>query len=355
MSATAAGRRMPRRRAVSPTARQMRRSAWWFLAVPLALFAVFMLLPILIAAVMSLTDYSIVGETNWLGIDNYVAIFRDAFFWIALRNTAWYTVLYVPLGLVIALGTALLLNRSHRAVRLFRTLFYIPVVSSTVATATIWYWLLNPQKGLLNVALGWFGIDGPAWLYDSRWAMAAIVLMSVWAGFGANMIIFLGGLQGVPGDLYEAARLDGANAWQQFRYVTLPSLTRTTFLVSTLLIIGAFQVFDQAYVLTKGGPGNSTLTMVYYIYDRGFGALEMGYASALSFVLFVIILVFSLANARLSNPSENRERRRTRAARADAATVAGAAVGAGGGIPVVAPPGAPPAPADPASRERSAS
>lgn len=296
-----------------PTARQMRRNAWVFLAVPLVLFAVFMLLPIVIAAVISFTDYAIVGDTEWVGLENYTRIFQDSFFWIALRNTAWYTLLYVPLGLVIALASAVLLNRNRRAVRLFRTLFYIPVVSSTVATATIWYWLLNPQKGLLNVALGWIGIDGPAWLYDSQWAMPAIVLMSVWAGFGANMIIFLGGLQGVPGDLYESARLDGANAWQQFRYVTLPSLSRTTFLVSTLLIIGAFQVFDQAYVLTKGGPGNSTVTMVYYIYNKGFGSLEMGYASALSFVLFVIILVFSLANARLSNPdSEAADRRRAR-------------------------------------------
>lgn len=312
------------RRPAHPTARQMRRNAWWFLAVPLGLFLIFMLLPIVIAAVLSLTDYAIIGETAWVGLENYTRIFQDAFFWIALRNTAWYTVLYVPLGLIIALGTAVLLNRSHRAVRLFRTLFYIPVVSSTVATATIWYWLLNPQKGLLNVALGWFGIDGPAWLYDSQWAMIAIVMMSVWAGFGANMIIFLGGLQGVPGELYEAARLDGANAWQQFRYVTLPSLTRTTFLVSTLLIIGAFQVFDQAYVLTKGGPGNSTVTLVYYIYNKGFGALEMGYASALSFVLFLIILVFSLINARLNNPREPKVKQERR--RASTATAAAPAV-----------------------------
>lgn len=304
------------RRPAHPTARQMRRNAWLFLAVPLTLFAVFMLLPMLIAALISFTDYAIVGESTFVGLENYVRIFQDSFFWIALRNTAWYTVLYVPLGLVVALGAAVLLNRGRRAVRLFRTLFYIPVVSSTVATATIWYWLLNPQKGLLNVALGWFGIDGPAWLYDSQWAMPAIVLMSVWAGFGANMIIFLGGLQGVPGDLYEAARLDGANAWQQFRFITVPSLSRTTFLVSTLLIIGAFQVFDQAYVLTKGGPGNSTVTMVYYIYNKGFGALEMGYASALSLVLFVIILTFSLANARLSNPrDESRPPRRRRPSR----------------------------------------
>ncbi|HXH36778.1 MAG TPA: sugar ABC transporter permease [Plantibacter sp.] len=314
------------RRPAHPTARQMRRNAWWFLAVPLGLFLIFMLLPIVIAAALSLTDYAIIGETAWVGLENYTRIFQDAFFWIALRNTAWYTVLYVPLGLIIALGTAVLLNRSRRAVRLFRTLFYIPVVSSTVATATIWYWLLNPQKGLLNVALGWFGIDGPAWLYDSQWAMIAIVMMSVWAGFGANMIIFLGGLQGVPGELYEAARLDGANAWQQFRYVTLPSLTRTTFLVSTLLIIGAFQVFDQAYVLTKGGPGNSTVTLVYYIYNKGFGALEMGYASALSFVLFLIILVFSLINARLNNPREPKVKRERRASTAVAAAPAVEAV-----------------------------
>ncbi|WP_354570118.1 sugar ABC transporter permease [Glaciihabitans sp. UYNi722] len=267
----------------------------------MALFIVFMLLPIIIAGVVSLSDYAVVGSANWVGFDNYVRIWRDPFFWIALRNTTYYTVLYVPLGLVVALGTALLLNRNAGVIRVYRTLFYIPVISSTVATATIWYWLLNPQKGLINVALGWVGINGPAWLYDSKWAMPAIVFMSVWAGFGANMIIFLGGLQGVSPDLKEAARLDGANAWQVFRFVITPALRRTTFLVSTLLIIGAFQVFDQAYVLTKGGPGNSTITMVYYIYNKGFGSLEMGYASALSFVLFVIILVFSVLNSRLTN------------------------------------------------------
>ncbi|NEE01990.1 carbohydrate ABC transporter permease [Phytoactinopolyspora halotolerans] len=296
-----------RARPARTTAKQIRRSAWLFLLAPCALFLIFVLLPNVIAAVLSFTDYAIVGDTAWVGLENYARIVDDPYFWIALRNTAYYTALFVPMGFAIALGAALLLNRSRRAVRLFRTLFYVPVVSSTVATATIWYWLLNPQRGLLNVVLGWFGIDGPAWLYDSEWAMFAIVLMSVWATFGTNMIIFLGGLQGVPRDLYEAARLDGANAWQQFRYVTLPSLSRTSFLVSTLLIIAAFQVFDQAYVLTKGGPGNSTITMVYYIYDKGFGALEMGYASALSFVLFLIIMIFSIANAWISHPREKRK------------------------------------------------
>lgn len=295
------GRRRGPARPGRSAARQQTISGWLFLSVPIFLFVVFLLIPILIATVLSLSDYSIIGDLKWIGFGNYVHLVHDPYFWIALRNTAFYTGLYVPLGLVVALATALLLNHSGKASRIFRTLFYIPVVSSTVATASIWFWLLNPQYGMFNVVLGWFGINGPAWLYDSKWAMIAIVMMSVWAGFGANMIIFLGGLQGVSPDLHEAARLDGANAWQDFWHVTLPGISRTMFLILTLLIISAFQVFDQAYVLTKGGPGNSTLTLVYYIYDRGFGALQMGYASAISFVLFLIIMVFSLINAKVTN------------------------------------------------------
>lgn len=287
--------------AVRATRRQQTISGWVFLAVPVLLFVIFLLIPLVIAIVVSFTDYAVVGDFEWIGMDNYVRVFQDPIFWIALRNTAYYTALFVPLGVIVALGTALLLNRRSRAVRIFRTLFYIPVISSTVATASIWFWLLNPQYGLFNVVLGWFGIDGPAWLYDSQWAMPAIVMMSVWAGFGANMLIFLAALQGVPSELIEAARLDGASGWRVFWHVTLPAISRTMFLVVTLLLIAAFQVFDQAYVLTKGGPGNSTLTLVYYIYDRGFGRLEMGYASALSFILFLIILIFSLANARITN------------------------------------------------------
>ncbi|HEV6952059.1 MAG TPA: sugar ABC transporter permease [Promicromonospora sp.] len=303
MSATATPvRAMP----VSATRRQQTISAWIFLAVPVVLFAVFLLLPVVMAIGLSLTDYSVIGDFEWVGLDNYARIVDDPIFWVAVRNTALYTALYVPAGLLVALGTALLLNRSTRTARVFRTLFYIPVVSSTVATAAIWFWLLNPQYGLLNAVLGWFGIDGPAWLYDSQWAMVAIVMMSVWAGFGANMIVYLGALQGVPGELVDAARVDGAGVFRVFWHVTRPAISRATFLILTLLLIAAFQVFDQAYVLTKGGPGNSTLTLVYYIYDRGFGRLEMGYASALSFVLFLAILVFSVANARVTGRENDR-------------------------------------------------
>jgi multiple sugar transport system permease protein len=291
----------PHRGRRGDTRRRERRSATVFMTLPVLMFAVFVVLPIIMAAVLSFTDYDIISTMRWVGFANYTKLVHDPFFTVALKNTVIYTLMYVPLGIVVALATALLLNRKVRAAKYFRVLFYIPVISSTVATASIWYWMLNPQHGLVNLILGKFGVNGPAWLYDSNWAMTAIVIMSVWAGFGTNMVIYLAGLQGIPVELVESARTEGANGWQVFRHITLPALTKTTMLVSTLLIISAFQVFDQAYVLTKGGPGNSTITLVYYIYDRGFGALKMGYASAISFVLFAIILVVSLVNARLVN------------------------------------------------------
>lgn len=183
---------------------------------------------------------------------------------------------------------------------LFRTLFYLPVLSSTVATATLWFWILNPQLGLLNGILELFGISGKAWLYDSKLAMFSIVLMSLWAGFGGNMMIFLAGLKGIPPIYYEAAKIEGASKWQMFTKITMPSITKTTFLVSTMLIIGTFQVFDQAFVLTKGGPGNATITIVYYIYINGFKNLDMGYASSISLVLFAIILVMTVINSKIN-------------------------------------------------------
>ncbi|EHN0476726.1 sugar ABC transporter permease [Listeria monocytogenes] len=276
------------------------RMAYLFIALPVLLLAIFMILPIGMALFVSFTDYDIVNSPNWIGFDNYIKMFRDPYFLISLKNTIIYTALFVPLGLVASLGAAILINMNKKGADLFRTFFYVPVLCSTVATATIWYWLLNPQYGLINRVLGWFGINGPAWLYDSNWAMFAIVMMSVWMTFGTNMMIFLAGLQGIPANLYEASKIEGASRWKTFRYVTWPSLSRTTFLVTTMLIINAFQVFDQAYVLTKGGPGNSTITLVYYIYNEGFGGLKMGYASAISFVLFLIILVFSIINMRVN-------------------------------------------------------
>ncbi|TBX30441.1 sugar ABC transporter permease [Enterococcus durans] len=279
--------------------------AYLFILVPVSLLLIFGIFPILMALYFSFTDYNIIEPANWIGFANFHKIFQDEFFFVSLRNTLVYTFLYVPLGLIVALGTAILLNKKVKVTNLFRIFFYLPVLCSTVATATIWYWLLNPQYGLLNQLLRLIGIDGPAWLYSSNWAMTAIVIMSVWMTFGGNMMIFLAGLQGINPALYEAADIEGASSWQKFRHITWPQLSKTTFLVTTQLIIGAFQVFDQAYMLTKGGPGNSTITLVYYIYNKGFGGLEMGYASALSFILFLIIFVFSLVNMKLTNKEIN--------------------------------------------------
>lgn len=279
--------------------------AYLFILLPVLLLIVFVVIPIVMALYYSFTDYNIIEKANWVGFSNFSRIFQDEFFFISLKNTAIYTLLYVPLGLIVSLIAAMLLSRKVKTSTMFRVFFYFPVLCSSVATATIWYWLLNPQYGLLNQLLSLVGINGPAWLYSSNWAMTAIVIMSVWMSFGGNMMIFLAGLQGINPALYEAADIEGANGWQKFKGITWPQLSKTTFLVSTQLVIGAFQVFDQAYMLTKGGPGNSTITLVYYIYNKGFGGLEMGYASALSFVLFMIIFVFSLINMRVTNRDIN--------------------------------------------------
>ena len=279
---------------------EQQKIAYLFIFPPLILFAIFMVIPTLMAFYLSLTNYNVIQIPKFIGFKNFANIFQDPYFMVALRNTFFYAICYVPLGLIVSLGSAILLNRKKPGTKLFRTCFYLPVLSSSIATATIWLWLFNPQYGLINRMLSWFGISGPAWLADSDWAMMAIIIMSVWAGFGGNMMIYLAGLQGIPDYLYEAATLDGATRFQMFRYITIPALTSTTFLVSTMLCIGAFQMFDQAYLLTQGGPGNATVTVVYYIYNTAFGSLNMGYASALSVILFAIILIFSLLNMKVN-------------------------------------------------------
>ena len=271
-----------------------------FVAPPVILFLLFTLLPMIMAIGLSFTKYDVINPPRLVGLANFRKMIKDEFFWIALKNTCVYTLMYVPAGLLLSLGAAMFLNADQKMVGLFRTLFYLPVLSSTVATATLWFWILNPQLGLLNGILELFGISGKAWLYDSKLAMFSIVLMSLWAGFGGNMMIFLAGLKGIPPIYYEAAKIEGASKWQMFTKITMPSITKTTFLVSTMLIIGTFQVFDQAFVLTKGGPGNATITIVYYIYNNGFKNLDMVYASSISLVLFAIILVMTVINSKIN-------------------------------------------------------
>lgn len=276
------------------------RMAGLFVSPALSLFAIFTVLPLFMALLLSFTNYDIISRLDWVGVRNYRTLLTDTLFHRSLINVSLYTLMFVPTMIALSLLAALALNRKVPGMAIFRTIFYLPVVTSTVAASTVWITILNKDYGLLNQLLLLIGVDGPAWLANSNTALFSIVMLTLWQGLGANMIIYLAGLQGVPEQLYEAANLDGANTWQRFRYITLPSVRSVTFFVTTLSLIGAFQLFDQAYVLTQGGPGYATTTPVYYIYQSGFNRLQMGYASAQAFVLFLIILVFSATNLLLN-------------------------------------------------------
>ncbi|WP_019586132.1 carbohydrate ABC transporter permease [Deinococcus apachensis] len=279
------------------------RAAALFISPAMLLFLIFTVAPVLFAFVLSFSRYDILTPVRWVGLSNYQRLLTDNLFWLGVRNVGFYALLYVPSMIAISLGLALALNRRKPGMVFFRTLFYLPAVTSSVAGATVWSWMLQRDYGVVNQALGVFGIQGPAWLANSDTAMYAIVFVTLWQGLGGNIIIYLAGLAGVPKYLYEAAALDGATPWQQFRYITVPTLRATTFFVTFMTLIGAFQLFDQAYVMTQGGPGYATTTAVYQIYQNGFTQLQMGYASAQAFVLALAILVISLLNLRLNRDS----------------------------------------------------
>ncbi len=272
-----------------------------FVAPALVLFLVFTVLPAITALYLSFTNYDVLTPAKWIGFTNYQRLFTDALFQVTLRNVATYSILYVPAIIALSLVVALALNRKRPGMKFFRMIYYLPVISSPVAAATVWLWVFNKDYGALNQMLAAFGIQGPAWVANINSAMLAIVLVTVWQGLGGNMVIYMAGLQGIPEHLYEAARLDGAGNWQLFRFITWPALRTTTFLVTTLSLIGAFQLFDQAYVLTQGGPANATRTVVYQIWEVGFNRLRMGYASSMAVVLFMIIFVVTMINLRINN------------------------------------------------------
>src|SRR5690606_1484175 len=271
-----------------------------FVAPSILLFLIFVILPAITALYLSFTRYDILTPAQWIGLDNYKRILDDTLFHRSLRNIVMYVAMYVPSMIALSLLLAMALNRKRPGVVFFRAVYYLPVVTSPVAAATVWTWLLHKDFGAVNEALGWFGIAGPAWLAQSNTALYAIVLVTLWRGIGGNMIIYLAGLQGVPGELVEAAKLDGASGIQVFRDVTWPMLRTTTLFVVTVTLIGSFQLFDQAYVMTQGGPGYATLTPVYSIYANGFERLQMGYASSQAFVVFLIILFVTLIQLRIN-------------------------------------------------------
>jgi multiple sugar transport system permease protein len=259
---------------------------------------------VLIASAMGYSLWISLNETDlftwkFVGLTNYTRMFEDPLFWKSLRVTAYYTFVLVPAGIIIALGIALLMNQKVTGVGIWRTLFYLPSVVQGVAVAILWGYVLNPRFGLLNLALARIGIEGPRWLYSEQWAVPGFILMGLW-GAGGAMLLYLAGLQGIPTALYEAAEIDGANSWNRFWHITIPMLTPTIYFNLLINIIGSFQVFTQVNVLTQGGPNNATLTQVLYLYRKGFQDFQFGYASALAWALFLIIMVFTIFVVRSS-------------------------------------------------------
>jgi multiple sugar transport system permease protein len=281
-------------------------AAWWFVAPALIVIGVFFLLPVIAALAISFTDFDIYAladpaNLQFVGLRNYVRLLEAPAFWQALGNTLYFVIVGVPLSIGASLGTALLLHSPLARLRaFFRTALFMPVVTTLVAVAVIWRYLLNTRYGFLNYALGGLGIRPVDWLGDPHWAMPAIILFAVWKSFGYNMVILLAGLQAIPRELDEAARMDGASAVRLLRHVTLPMLTPILLVVSILTIAGYFQLFAEPYVMTQGGPLQSTVSVLYFMYEEGFKWWNLGSASAVAFILFVFIFAVTALQLRLA-------------------------------------------------------
>jgi multiple sugar transport system permease protein len=276
------------------------RIAYLFLGPALLAIFLFFFVPVLAALVMSFTDFDIYALGNlsymrFVGFRNYSKLFDDPLFWQALRNTFYFLVVGGPLSIAVSLSAALLLHsRLVRFKSFFRFVYFAPVVTTLVAVAVVWRFIYHPRFGILNYVLTLLGVDPIDWLGDPQWAMPAIILLAVWKNFGYNMIIFIAGLQNIPESLHEAASIDGASTWQRFIRITLPMLAPTTLFISIITMIGYFQLFAEPYVMTQGGPLNSTLSIVLLMYQQGFRWWNMGYSAALAFVLFAFILTGSV-------------------------------------------------------------
>jgi len=281
-------------------------AAWCFVAPALLVIAVFFFLPVVAGLAMSLTDFDIYAladsrNLRLVGLQNYAQLLQTPLFWQAFGNTLYFVVVGVPLSITVSFGAALLLHsRLVKFQAFFRTALFAPVVTTLVAVAVIWRYLFHPHYGLLNYALGLLGIPPIDWLGDPHWAMPAIIVFAVWKNFGYNMIILLAGLQSIPGQLYEAARIDGASMWQQFRHVTLPMLAPIVTMVNILTIAGYFQLFAEPYVMTQGGPLQSTVSVLYFMYEEGFKWWNLGSASAVAFLLFLFIFCVTAVQLRLA-------------------------------------------------------
>jgi multiple sugar transport system permease protein len=274
-------------------------AAYGFLLPNLAGFLVFTFLPVLAALLISFTNWDLLRPPEWVGFANYERLVTDTTFHRVLRNTTVYVLGTVPIQMALALLVAMALNQRIPGRTFFRAAYFMPVVASTVAVALVWRWIFHADFGLLNSALYMIGVsDPPNWLSSTRWALPAIIIMSIWQQVGFSMVLFLAGLQGVPQHLYEAAKIDGASQWDRFVHITIPMLSSTTFFVLVISVINSFQVFDQAFIMTEGGPANATNTIVFNIYRYAFQFFQMGYAASMAWVLFAIIFVVTVVQFR---------------------------------------------------------
>lgn len=280
-------------------------AAYFFLAPAMISIFVFFFIPVIASFIISFTDFDIYSLGNYsnlrfIGLKNYSDLLGNELFWTSLRNTFYFVVAASPLSIAVSLGAALILNSKLVKLKsVFRLAYFIPVVTTLVAVAIVWRFIYHPRFGMLNYMLSFIGINPIDWLGDPFWAMPSIILMSIWKNFGYNMIIFIAGLQNIPEHLYEAALLEGANGWQQFKKITLPMLAPTTIFISIITMIGNFQLFAEPYVMTQGGPLNKTLSVVQYMYQEGFRWWNMGYSASIAFVLFIIIFAGTLLQLKI--------------------------------------------------------
>ncbi len=285
----------------------MRRMEWIFgytFVLPWIIgFLTFTAIPLIFSLFTSFTNYNITSQMNWVGLQNYFNMFtQDQFYWQSLGNTAYYVLFSVPLNTLGGITLAVMLNKRIPGMRVFRTIYYLPSVLSGVAVYLLWEELLNPSTGYINVILSWVGIHGPAWLYDPAWTKPALILMQLW-GLGGGMLLYLNAMKSTPEQLYEAADLDGASAWQKFLHITLPMITPVIFFEMSTGLIGAFQVFQSAYVMTNnggGGPLNSLLFYNLYMWNEAFVNYQVGYANAMAWILFIIVMIITLVNLGIS-------------------------------------------------------
>lgn len=275
-----------------------------FIAPNLLVFTVFMFVPILFAFYISLNEWSLIGSPTFIGLGNYIEMMQDERFWRSFYNTIVYTIGTVPVSIALGLAVAIGLNRKLPARGLLRSIFFVPVVISMVAVALVAAWIFNDNYGVINNALNSLGFGSVPWLSSPTWAMPSLIITTLWIRIGFCMVVYLAALQSIPGELYEAARVDGATGWKQFRHITWPMLSATTFLLLILNVIYSLHVFDLIYVMTGGGPGFSTTVLVQYIYLMAFESSEMGYASAVGVVLYIMLLIFTLFQWRVTGQGE---------------------------------------------------